>query len=330
VLKVDGGPERASSFLGANFIVVTLYKPDGPGPFPLAIYNHGANGDTVNPGAQPRARQNFLVYYFLSRGYAVALPMMRGYSGSTGGLQTQQSLNLRQYNDNCNYTEDGLDSAKDIKTTIDYLATQSDIDTKQIIVTGQSFGGFNTLAVGALGLDNVKVLFNFAGGMNGGKCSETAIQEEVNKAARYFGAHTKAPSLWFYGENDHIIPVETWMALFDNYTAAGGPAYLAEQGIPVKILHPEYMPLPFPKPSNFAAIDNIEAVPYLSAGSRELFRKYRDLERPKVFLIDKSGHALSYSHTIDPVGMGLKACEKRGLNCEVYAVDNDVVWTAPK
>jgi len=39
--------------------------------------NDGAT-NAEPPGLQPRYRQSFSAYYFLSRGYAVALPMMRG------------------------------------------------------------------------------------------------------------------------------------------------------------------------------------------------------------------------------------------------------------
>uniref|UniRef100_UPI001F3D5336 alpha/beta hydrolase family protein n=1 Tax=Paraburkholderia adhaesiva TaxID=2883244 RepID=UPI001F3D5336 len=63
----------------------TIIVPDGKGPFPLAVMNHGATSNEP-PSQQPRYRFTFSAYYFLSRGYAVALPMMRGYAGSQGIL----------------------------------------------------------------------------------------------------------------------------------------------------------------------------------------------------------------------------------------------------
>lgn len=71
VLSLFGDPDHPVT------LQVTLFKPSGPGPFPLAIMNDGAT-NAEPPGLQPRYRQSFSAYYFLSRGYAVALPMMRG------------------------------------------------------------------------------------------------------------------------------------------------------------------------------------------------------------------------------------------------------------
>ena len=58
---------------------VTIMHPDGNGPFPLAIMNHGAAN--VSKGHRGgRYHRTNAAFYFLSRGYAVALPMMRGFS----------------------------------------------------------------------------------------------------------------------------------------------------------------------------------------------------------------------------------------------------------
>jgi dipeptidyl aminopeptidase/acylaminoacyl peptidase len=60
---------------------VTLFEPPGTGPFPLAVMNHGTtNASATNRGE--RYRLTTAAYYFLSRGYAVVLPMMRGFAGS--------------------------------------------------------------------------------------------------------------------------------------------------------------------------------------------------------------------------------------------------------
>ena len=47
----------------------TIYKPDGEGPFPLVVINHGkAFGD---PRFQGRARHSNAARFFLQRGYVV-------------------------------------------------------------------------------------------------------------------------------------------------------------------------------------------------------------------------------------------------------------------
>jgi hypothetical protein len=71
---------------------VTLFMPSHGGPFPLVIVNHGASHDLRNT---PRVADNFIPYYFLSRGYAVALPMMRGYAGSEGAWLRRRGARTR-------------------------------------------------------------------------------------------------------------------------------------------------------------------------------------------------------------------------------------------
>ena len=61
----------------------TIYKPDGEGPFPVAIINHGKSpGDTHFQG---RYRPVSAARYFLQRGYTVVVPMRQGFSKSGGG-----------------------------------------------------------------------------------------------------------------------------------------------------------------------------------------------------------------------------------------------------
>ena len=60
----------------------TVFRPDGAGPFPVAVINHGkANGD---PRFQRRYRPLVAVRFFLARGYAVVVPMRQGFSKSSG------------------------------------------------------------------------------------------------------------------------------------------------------------------------------------------------------------------------------------------------------
>jgi predicted acyl esterase len=105
--------ERVLSVLGDAEnpvrLMVTVLTPDGPGPFPLAVLNHGAAG-TSRPDLEPRYYQTFAAYYFLSRGYAVVLPMMRGFAGSEG----QQIYN------GCNQKDVGIANAKDIRASLSH------------------------------------------------------------------------------------------------------------------------------------------------------------------------------------------------------------------
>jgi hypothetical protein len=54
--------------VGSVKLQVTLFTADGPGPFTLAVMNHGSDGNT-SAKRNPRNRSIFATYYFLSRGY---------------------------------------------------------------------------------------------------------------------------------------------------------------------------------------------------------------------------------------------------------------------
>jgi len=105
--------------------------PVSGGPFPLVVMNHGSSPD---PAHSPRLADNFTTYYFLSRGYAVALPLMRGYGNSTGHI----------VNYHCDAVAEGLAAARDISAVIDYVTPKAGIDPTRIVVAGKSIGGWHT------------------------------------------------------------------------------------------------------------------------------------------------------------------------------------------
>jgi dienelactone hydrolase len=251
---------------------VTILHPDGIGPFPLAIMNHGASG--VSAGHRgDRYRLTNGAFYFLSRGYAVALPMMRGFAASGGEI----------YHYGCDLAATGNAYAKDIRAVIRYLGSDPRFDTSHVVVAGQSLGGWNTLALGALNVANVAGLINFNGGYRSSDCN--AGDAGLVTAAGIFGAGTKLASIWFYGDNDKLFPVPVWQAMYNRYTSNGGRAelvnvgvvmqdshnflaypealalwtprldsFLARIGMPHAVVNQGYMPMPFPPPTSFAAI----------------------------------------------------------------------------
>ena len=81
----------------------TIYKPTGEGPFPLLLMNHGK--ERGKPAAQKRDRFLAMGREFVRRGYAVAIPMRKGFSKSDG-----------IYSDfGCNMHDNGMIQADDIE-----------------------------------------------------------------------------------------------------------------------------------------------------------------------------------------------------------------------
>ena len=241
---------------------------------------------------------------------------------------------------------------------IDYMVRQPDIDGTKILVAGQSFGGWNTLAFGTLNVPNVKGLISFAGGVSVSDCDRPT--ESLIEAAGYLGARTKIPSIWFWGENDQVFPASTWRPMYQRYHDAGGPAelvaygtfmidshnllgfpesvgiigpkldaFLARVGLPSRLLYPEYLPIPVPPPSHYAALEDVAAVPYMTEPGRALYQRYLAKSLPRAVAIAPNGNAAIGAGGFDPLAKALELCGKPASGCRLYAVDNDVVWTKP-
>lgn len=322
----------------------TVYKPPGAGPFPLLIMNHGkALG---NPRQQGRDRAVIISREFVKHGYAVVIPMRKGFSKS-GGDYVENA---------CDMAGNGQIQADDLQATLNYIVTQSWADKSRILVGGQSYGGLATMAFGTRGFPGVKGLLNFAGGLrlHGGSCP---WQASLVNAFAAFGKHTMVPSLWFYGANDRHFDPELAAKMHQAYVGAGGNAKLVAFGPfksdahsmgsswdGVKIWWPETekflrqigMPadetvvlsdeIPQQK-TDFAALDNIDAVPYLKGAGREGYRAFLAKSFPRAFAVSPSG-AWSWAADGDsPRTRVLANCEKNSKErCKLYAIDDYVVW----
>lgn len=322
----------------------TLYKPPGQGPFPLLLMNHGK--ERGKPSAQKRDRFLAMGREFVRRGYAVAVPMRKGFSKSEG-----------IYSDyGCNMHDNGMVQADDIEAALRALTKLSWVDHDRVIVAGQSYGGLATMAFGTRQFPGVRGLLNFAGGLriDGHYCD---WQSALVTAFRSYGSRTSLPSLWFYGENDSYFDPSLAQRLQTAYQSAGGSSQLiafgrfksdahglvsSRDGIPVwwpaterflqriglptdiNTLIGETERLPA---SGFAANDNADAVPHLTETGRAAYRHYLSQSLPRAFALSASGAWSWAEDGDDPPSRALAACQKNSkLPCKLYSVDQDVVW----
>ena len=124
---VEPGLHRFASFDGES-IPVFLYEPEGEGPFPVIVSVHG--------GPESQARPEFapLTQHLVSRGYAVAVPNVRG---STGYGKRYEHLDD---------VERRLDSVRDLAALHEWLGARPEIDGSQAVLYGRSYGGYMVLA----------------------------------------------------------------------------------------------------------------------------------------------------------------------------------------
>jgi dienelactone hydrolase len=335
----------AGSGTQAIELETTIFKPPGNGPFPLVIMNHGKQPG--NPRLQKRDRFLVVSREFVKRGYAVMIPMRKGFSRSSG-----------HYTDyGCNMTGNGYLQAVDLQSTLEYAAAQSWVDSDHVVIAGQSYGGLATMAFGTRSFPGVRGLINFAGGLrtDGGSCQ---WQASLTDAFADYGKRSSLPSIWFYGQNDSYFNHEVASRLYNAYVGSGGHAQLVAYGAfkqdahnllgsrdGVKIWWPETekflrrigMPTeqlvtlaeePRMPKSDYAALDNIDAIPYIRGKGREAYLTFLGRSLPRAFAVSPSGAWSWAEEGDDPVQRVLAACQRNsGQPCKLYAVDDYVVWT---
>jgi dienelactone hydrolase len=332
---------------GGVALETTLYRPRGDGPFPLAIVNHGLAGE---PRGQGRARYLYLARELVRRGWAVAVPMRRGFSRSGGAYRPHP----------CDAEANGRDQAADVQAVLALQAQRADIDAHRVVVIGQSAGGLATLALGAARPSGVVALVNFAGGLREERCPgwTAGLAQAVARLA------APLPSLWIYGDNDAVFPPPLWRSLYASYTAAGGQATLVAHGRfaddahdllarrdgvavwlppleaflrrlglpfePVEELELAEHEAPLPAPSGFAAIGDAAAVPQVGEAGRAGYRRYLAVEGPRAFAIADDGAWAWHGGDARAMALAVSTCEShaRGRRCRLYAVDDRVVWRA--
>jgi dienelactone hydrolase len=335
---------RKASGNPSVMLETTIFKPAGTGPFPILILNHGKS--LGNPHLQERARFLVISKEFVKRGYAVVIPMRTGFGKSTGDYIEEE----------CNMTENGKIQAHDLQSVLDYTLRQSWADKNRIIIAGQSYGGLTTMAFGTRNFPGVKGLINFAGGLrtSGDDCDwRTSLVE----AFANYGRTTHVPSIWFYGENDSYFNPAQASQMYDAYVNAGGNAklvafgafkkdahsmsssrdgvkiwwpeveiFLQQIGMPTKEIYSLPAEMKMPK-TDFAAVDNIDAVPYLEKSGRDEYRSFLSKSLPRAFAISATGAWSWAEDGDDPEQSALANCKKISrVPCKLYAVDNDVVW----
>jgi dienelactone hydrolase len=115
-----------------------IVAPDGDGPFPAILWNHGSErypGTYFTTLAQP----------FVSAGYVVFMPFRRGQGTSPGPYINVQVASAPPSQRNQLQVQLLQDQLADQLAGLAYLQTQPFVDTKQISVMGGSYGGIQTL-----------------------------------------------------------------------------------------------------------------------------------------------------------------------------------------
>ena len=197
-----------------------VLRPQGPGPFPLAVINHGSveSAELRMKFTQPAF--DGAANWFVRRGYAVALPLRPGH-GATGGAYLESAGPCER----ADFRKAGLATADSIEAAIGYLTRQTFIKRDGVVVVGHSAGGWGALALASRNLRAVKAVIAFApvrGGRVNGRADNNCAPERLIEAAREFGARARVPVLMIANENDTYLSPGLARAIGEAYRRAGG------------------------------------------------------------------------------------------------------------
>lgn len=205
----------------AASIVVTSFRPAGEGPFPWLILSHGTATTQEANRAMGRYRPLNPVREWVRRGYAVLVPVRRGY-GASGGNHFGDAYGSCARPD---FQRAGEGAALDLLATVAWAKSQRDLDAKRWLLTGQSAGGFASIYTASKRPEGLVAVLAFSPGRGGDPDKRRGEPCASDRLAQLFASiapQVVVPVLWFYAENDAFIGPRVQKLWYDGFRSGGG------------------------------------------------------------------------------------------------------------
>ena len=220
----------AGTFGSALDLSTEVFKPAGPGPFPVLVYAHGRSGTQQERSALAEVVPRQFLGFWVARGFAVVAPARPGY-GQTGGPDRESPGHSWDGKGNCsgvpNVERVAATAAPAILAAVAWSREQPWANGSKIVVAGNSVGGLVTAALAATNPPGVVAIINFAGGIAGNPdqaSGRSCAPEKVRDAFSLYGKTARMPSLWLYAQNDKFWGPDAPRQWHAAYVASGSAA----------------------------------------------------------------------------------------------------------
>jgi dienelactone hydrolase len=227
-----------------------LFRPEGQGPFRLAVIAHASTQNVLRRAQMPQPEYPALAAWLVSRGFAVLVPERPGHGG-TGGKYLEDQGGC----DEADYARAGRATADSIAAALNYLRRQSFIRPDGAVIVGHSAGGWGALALSGENPPDLATIIVFSPG-RGGHANDAPNQvcapHTLMAAAAEFGKAARVPVTWLVAANDSYFSPELSRQLaevfrhggdkvdFHVLAASGGEGHwLAETEAGIRIAGPE-------------------------------------------------------------------------------------------
>lgn len=327
-------------------IPIIIFRPQGDGPFPLVVFNHG-RAVPAKRATQGRNRPETLARYLVGKGFVVMAPTRVGYGETYGDFDPEEK-------GTCNSPRIepmSIAASDQVLATVELAKTLPYVDISRWIVAGISVGGLTSVATVGRNPPGLLGGINFAGGSGGDPDGQPGRPCSPNSISSYWGSlakTAKAPMLWLYWQNDKYwgedIPKKWYKAWVDGGAPAAFTSFApsgedGHGGINTDMDH--WLPvvdaflgqLGFSKPAivtkpsatEFAEISDASKVPINAKAQATAYAKFLEAKPPRAFAVgNKGGYGHAYGDYA--VGRALGFCQRSGQTCQLYAVDDTVVW----
>jgi dienelactone hydrolase len=201
-----GAPELVSFPSGDLVLRGFLYKPEGAGPFPAIIWNHGSE---KLPGQQPE-----LARFYTKLGFVFFLPHRHGQGRSPGAYIQDLIEKYAAIEKNRALIEKYVVSLheeynKDVVAAVEWLKGQPFVDRQYLVMSGCSYGGIQTLLTAEKGL-GLHAFVPFAPAAM--SWANTELRKRLLEATR----DAQAPLFLIQAQNDYSLgPSEVLGAMIE-------------------------------------------------------------------------------------------------------------------